>query len=787
MVKRKQKRGSGGSKSKAGGGGKRRGGAGGGSSKRRTHPEQDTAQYAKFGSLSNDFIQMQQMRDEREQRQLSKSKFDPKKLKKLNSNLPGYMEDLEDDGFGDVFANNSLFKKQKKMMKEARFTAKNRRNMMTSILRKIPIEFVKSKEVYNPSKLLEKEKEEEVDEEEEEEEEAETEKEINFANSDLDSIIIPDIDQPGDHDNESVHQSDFTDSSSEDDEEEIENMPSMTFSQTKSKPKRQMVFIDDNNSEQFEYSASDSASEEDDYDDDSAEEYEEPHFVPNDGESQSESDDEDDFQVGNLPVGKIKTDKLGNQYIDLPVTKGTKWFKETEEILYDIDNEKNDHEIDDVERIVDTKLTGISKRKIKKITDDQLATAGEIEFGYDELDYVSFDTTAIHVSNIRYGSHGIQYCIQAPMLLGMDDYQWLNKDDVAMFLTENGLPEKRVAAFLKYATKHLTQEQEEEEEEEEYIVYDERAQLDSDSEDEPEQIEVSSSSELDDELMEGIEDLLKMHQKAKQFGRTMSPLDVNTKSIKAKGKTTRDNFELEFNIDTPLDPQFKAHLEQMYIKRKENHSIKRDERNSGKEDYLLNKYPYCISMDDIVQEMKEFYKDPSLQFMRLPPLDFNAHMVVKDLCTQFQFACIKMGKGLKQHLQLRKSIDKKRRRHGELNWNKIEKLRKRRKLCFRCDVKLSKEEMRLFTRVSEGQREAWRSTNKPQVDSKGKPLFGYKEGQIVGANASEVPSDNIGRRLLEQMGWTVGEALGVEGNKGIVEPIKVIVKNSKKGIAHGDS
>lgn len=60
--------------------------------------------------------------------------------------------------------------------------------------------------------------------------------------------------------------------------------------------------------------------------------------------------------------------------------------------------------------------------------------------------------------------------------------------------------------------------------------------------------------------------------------------------------------------------------------------------------------------------------------------------------------------------------------------------------------------------------------------------FSYKEGEIVGANAKEIDSSSIGRRLLERMGWQDGEALGPENNKGIIEPIKVIVKTSKRGI-----
>ena len=58
----------------------------------------------------------------------------------------------------------------------------------------------------------------------------------------------------------------------------------------------------------------------------------------------------------------------------------------------------------------------------------------------------------------------------------------------------------------------------------------------------------------------------------------------------------------------------------------------------------------------------------------------------------------------------------------------------------------------------------------------------YRDGEIVGASAPELGAENKGFALLQKMGWTSGQAIGALGNKGSVEVIKHIVKNTKAGL-----
>ena len=71
----------------------------------------------------------------------------------------------------------------------------------------------------------------------------------------------------------------------------------------------------------------------------------------------------------------------------------------------------------------------------------------------------------------------------------------------------------------------------------------------------------------------------------------------------------------------------------------------------------------------------------------------------------------------------------------------------------------------------EGRREA-KSENRRKA---------HKEGDLVGHTASEIGQDNVGRLLLEKMGWRTGMGLGAS-SVGIIEPIMARIKRSKVGI-----
>lgn len=58
----------------------------------------------------------------------------------------------------------------------------------------------------------------------------------------------------------------------------------------------------------------------------------------------------------------------------------------------------------------------------------------------------------------------------------------------------------------------------------------------------------------------------------------------------------------------------------------------------------------------------------------------------------------------------------------------------------------------------------------------------YRDGDVVGASAPEIGSENKGRAMLEKMGWSAGMGIGAIGNKGSIDHVTHIVKTSKAGL-----
>ena len=58
----------------------------------------------------------------------------------------------------------------------------------------------------------------------------------------------------------------------------------------------------------------------------------------------------------------------------------------------------------------------------------------------------------------------------------------------------------------------------------------------------------------------------------------------------------------------------------------------------------------------------------------------------------------------------------------------------------------------------------------------------YMDGDVVGGTAPEIGVENRGRAMLERMGWSSGTALGAVNNKGILQPVAHVVKNSRTGL-----
>ncbi|KAG9717800.1 hypothetical protein KCU73_g15262, partial [Aureobasidium melanogenum] len=69
-----------------------------------------------------------------------------------------------------------------------------------------------------------------------------------------------------------------------------------------------------------------------------------------------------------------------------------------------------------------------------------------------------------------------------------------------------------------------------------------------------------------------------------------------------------------------------------------------------------------------------------------------------------------------------------------------------------------------------------------QMGGGGGGAAAYRNGDVVGHNASEIPASNFGRKLMEKMGWAAGMSLGKEGSGGLLVPVQATVKSGKAGL-----
>lgn len=149
--------------------------------------------------------------------------------------------------------------------------------------------------------------------------------------------------------------------------------------------------------------------------------------------------------------------------------------------------------------------------------------------------------------------------------------------------------------------------------------------------------------------------------------------------------------------------------------------------------------------------------------MAFPPFDPHGNKTIAKFAQHYSMKGNKVGKGGKTHIMVEKV---KRTKWSKPDYNMIGQLLKQRRVFMRIDVRKPMEERELSERRS------------------GKGKFHIQEGEIVGEDAPEIGKDNIGRRILEKLGWNSGQGLGAHGNEGISEPVMAKVKKNKSGLRH---
>lgn len=430
------------------------------------------------------------------------------------------------------------------------------------------------------------------------------------------------------------------------------------------------------------------------------------------------------------------------------------WNNDEFEVEYEEEQTKKDSEEDEEDLTDDIKSLQIvektNDKEVFKISEPQ--ESDDPEFGFLDEDY-AVDTSDIIVSNIRLGVDENSYYVKCYRFFGDHESKWISQDVLQDYLLEDlGFPEHRLQSYLNYVKDTLIPKEEEPEQTYSDINF-------SDSSDEEEEGGYDHPDVTEDQ-MEGIDDLIAYTMKYNQS----RSIEYETQSLNIVGKGKKK--KLLINEQFQLDGETIETLQSKLAKRITNKAQKRrdksdfiDEENKNSSD-LTKKYPYGLHIQNIKDEFETFFSSGKDRFV-FPPLDPHGNKTIMKFAKHYSMKSVKAGKGVHTHVV----IDRTKKTHRKLpNYSLINQLLNQRPIFMRIDVQRVKED---YVRTE-------------SHTIKGK--FHVNEGELVGKDAPEIGRDNIGRRLLEKLGWNAGEGLGIHGNKGISQPVMAVVKKNKTGL-----
>lgn len=282
------------------------------------------------------------------------------------------------------------------------------------------------------------------------------------------------------------------------------------------------------------------------------------------------------------------------------------------------------------------------------------------------------------------------------------------------------------------------------------------------------ELDIDDFDDLDDVVNseeEGLEDILAFARQHKR----LADLDIGSNAPPRKvGKGRKQRLELgselEVELRESLMEQFQYQKQSRRLKKLRKKEKKRQEAEDNMQ--LKDKYEYSLHIKEIKQEFELFLHDANRETLSFPPLDGHGNKTLNKLANNYNMKCIKCGgNGLSMYIKVAKT--KKTFRYVP-DYQLIGYILKQRPVFRRADVKpRTKEEI----------------ADTDESSRRGPKSNAYvKEGDVVGALAPEIAHNNIGRKMLEMLGWSRGEGLGAMGNKGISTPVLATVKKSKTGL-----
>ncbi|KAF2087237.1 hypothetical protein K490DRAFT_3668, partial [Saccharata proteae CBS 121410] len=235
---------------------------------------------------------------------------------------------------------------------------------------------------------------------------------------------------------------------------------------------------------------------------------------------------------------------------------------------------------------------------------------------------------------------------------------------------------------------------------------------------------------------------------------------------KPKGRPGPVPFELsDDDMEAHLRTTWEADRSKKRLKKAEREALRAQgllgKKNKFKPD-LKVKYNEGMSLLQIQEEIRAFLNSPH-NSRPFPPMDKKDRAVVHSIGGAFRLNSKSIGSGKQRFTTLIKTS------------------------------RTAEYDATTFDRVASGisRRFLPRMDKRGAGKTRGGGLGGgggrnaavsYRDGEVVGATAPEIGSENRGRAMLEKMGWSSGTALGAMNNKGILQPVAHVVKTTKSGL-----
>lgn len=482
-----------------------------------------------------------------------------------------------------------------------------------------------------------------------------------------------------------------------------------------------------------------------------------------------------------LTIGKVQLDTSydddGNLYVDTRQLKRSqrargmkldnlnfekmapKHYKfETSSEDDDDDDDDDDYDGEDVVRfaeeiIVQGEANFRPKKKAQSSTTSETDATPEYGFLPEDFD---FDVGRVSIDNVRFGISNL-YHVRNCDLCGDDTtYAWVEEEELHEYLVANGVKPHRLDAFMKYACGDLlSQEYEEQPNYSDVYILETLEEDDEDDDDEEE--------DSDDEEQEGENiDMLLALAGSKLFrDQDFVPIEGSSKT-RGTGRKKQLNLD-EYDIDTELMEA----LQEQYRARREGKKRRKEQQLA---DAILNhdmliKYAYSMHIKEIKSEFEDLLRDDERETMLFPPLDPHGNKTIVKLAGLYNMKSLRCGK-THQYIKVSKG---KNTYTSYPSYDLINRVLRQRPRFPRRDVKEPRGPGKGEGKGGKGPR------------GEAGPGPHVREGDIVGEQAPEIGQENIGRRLLEKLGWKYGEGLGMN-NKGINQPVVARVKKSKLGL-----